>query len=93
MLRGVCFRLPQGTLQAIHSKIGSGREFAGTRILSGFLKDDEFGLGDRHTLSLEQQIAEILVTAAPSKKGFDVGVDRLHHSEAYFGPAVVQDAV
>ena len=32
---------------------GSGREFVDERILGGFLKDDEFGLGDRHALSLE----------------------------------------
>ena len=72
---------------------GSAREFVETRILGGFLKNDEFGLGDRHALSLEQQIAEILVTAAPSKKSFDVAVDSFHHSEAYFGAAVVEDAV
>jgi hypothetical protein len=34
-------------------KDGSGREFVDERILGGFLKDDEFGLGDRHALSLE----------------------------------------
>jgi len=33
------------------------------------------GLGDRHALSLEQRIAEILVATAPSKKSFDVAVD------------------
>ena len=30
-----------------------------------FLKNDEFSLCDRHALSLEQQVAEILVAAAP----------------------------
>ena len=75
------------------TKVGSGREFVDERILGGFLKDDEFGLGDRHALSLEQQVAEILVTAAPSKKGFDVAVDSFHHSEAYFRATVVQDSV
>jgi hypothetical protein len=34
--------------------IGSEREFGETRILGGFLKNDEFGLGDRHALGLEQ---------------------------------------
>src|SRR6266852_667658 len=34
-------------------KTGSAREFVGTRILGGFLKNDEFSLGDRHALSLE----------------------------------------
>ena len=36
------------------TKVGSGREFVDERILGGFLKDDEFGLGDRHALGLEQ---------------------------------------
>src|SRR5487761_357955 len=72
---------------------GSAQEFVETRILGCFLNNDEFSLGDRHALSLEQQIAEILVTAASSKKGFDVAVDGFHHSEANFGAAVVQDAV
>src|SRR5277367_6817625 len=72
---------------------GSAQEFVETRILSSFPQNDEFGLRDCHALSLEQQIAEILVTAASSKKGLDVAVDGFYHSEAYFGPAVVQDAV
>lgn len=46
---------------------GSEREFVETRILGCFLKNDEFGLGDCHALGLEQQVAEILVAAAPSK--------------------------
>src|SRR5437667_6161099 len=77
----------------LFSFFGSGREFVDKRILGGFLKDDEFGLGDRHALSLEQQVAEILVTAAPSIEDFDVAVDRFHHSEAYFRATVVQDSV
>jgi hypothetical protein len=44
------------------------------RILGCFLKNDEFGLGDRHALSLEQRIAEILVATTPSKGGFDVAL-------------------
>ena len=44
-------------------------------MLGCFLKNDEFGLCDRHALSLEQQVAEILVAAAPSKKSLDVAVD------------------
>jgi hypothetical protein len=33
---------------------GSAQEFVETRILGCFLKKDEFGLGDRHALGLEQ---------------------------------------
>ncbi len=36
-----------------HRKCGSAQEFVGTRILGRFLKNDEFGLGDRHALGLE----------------------------------------
>jgi hypothetical protein len=72
---------------------GSEREFVETRILGCFLKDDEFGLGDRHALRFEQQVDEIFVAAAPSKKGFDVAVDGFDHSESYFRATVVQDSV
>ena len=51
-----------------HCFSGSAQEFVETRILGCFLENDEFGLGDRHALSLERQIAEILVAATPSKK-------------------------
>src|SRR5437016_8409940 len=75
------------------AKKGSAQEFVETRILGCFLKNDEFGLGNRHALGLEQQITEILVATAPSKKGFDVAVDGFHHSETYFGAAVIQDSI
>src|SRR5215470_15006413 len=74
------------------TKAGSAQEFVETRILGCFLKNDEFGLSDRHTLGFEQQIGEILVATAPSKKGFDVAVDGLYHPEGYFGATVVEDA-
>ena len=35
-------------------KMGSAQEFEETRILGCFLENDEFGLGDRHALGLEQ---------------------------------------
>src|ERR1700730_19365847 len=72
---------------------GSAQEFVETLILGCFLKNDEFGLGDGHALGLEQQVAEILVAATPSKKGFDVAVDGFHHAERYFSAAVIEDAV
>jgi len=33
--------------------VGSAQEFVETRILGCFLKNDEFGLGNRHALGLE----------------------------------------
>src|SRR5260370_40871575 len=72
---------------------GSAQEFVETRISGCFLKDDEFCFCDRHTLCFEQQVGEIFVAAAPSKKGFDVAVDGFHDSETYFGAAVIQDSI
>jgi hypothetical protein len=74
-----------GAARAAVRKKGSAQEFVEARILGGFLKNDEFGLGDRHALSLEQQIAEILVATIPSKKGFDVAVDGFHGLWAHMG--------
>src|ERR1017187_9510203 len=79
------------TVTAQRGIIGSAQEFVETRILGCFLKNDEFGLCDRHALSLEQQVVEILVASAPSKKSLDVAVDGFHHTETHFGAAVVQD--
>jgi len=62
-------------------------------MLGCFPNNDEFSLGDRHAFGLQQQIAEILVPATSSKKGFDVAVDAFHHPEAYLGAAIVQDSV
>src|ERR1700676_4468464 len=55
-------RMPRGLCTATSSLrtfSGSAREFVETRILGCFLKNDEFGLGDRHALSLEQQVAPV----------------------------------
>src|SRR5260370_17921823 len=79
--------------QELECKIGSAQEFDGACILSRFLKNDKFCFCDRHALRLEQQVGEIFVAAAPSKKGFDVAVDGFHHSEAYLAPALVEYSV
>ena len=49
---------------SLASEGGSEQEFDGTRNLGCFLEDDEFGLDGGHALSLQQQIAQILVAAA-----------------------------
>jgi hypothetical protein len=92
-VRSYQLRLPDPKLTFVPRFFGSAQEFVEAHILSRFLKNDEFSLGDRHALSLEQQIAEILVASTSSKEGFDVGVDGFHYSEAHFGAAVVEDAV
>jgi hypothetical protein len=47
-------QMAENSLTAKEDKSGSAREFVETRILGCFLKNDEFGLGDRHALGLEQ---------------------------------------
>jgi len=47
------------------------------RILRGFLKNDEFGLGGRQALRLQQQS----ITAAAAEQSFDVAVDRFYHTQ------------
>jgi hypothetical protein len=41
----------------LFQKFGSEREFDKSSISCGFGESDEFGFGDRHTLSLEEQAA------------------------------------
>jgi hypothetical protein len=62
-------------------------------MLRGFLKNDEFGLGGRQALRLQQQIAHVSITAAPTEQSFDVAVDGFNYSHRYLRPAVVQDAL
>ena len=42
-------------------KKGSPRESDERRILGGFPENDEFGLGDRHPLYFQQEIAEVAI--------------------------------
>jgi len=44
------------------------------RILRGFLKDDEFGLGRGQVLRLQQQIVHVAITTAAPEQSFDVPV-------------------
>jgi hypothetical protein len=45
---------------------GSEREFDRVAILRGFVKDEEFDLGRRRALRLQQQVAKVLVPPAAS---------------------------
>jgi hypothetical protein len=93
LYRGILRQRVGDFISAFTKIYGSAQEFVETRILGCFLKNHEFSLCDRHVLSLQQQIGEILVAATPSQEGFDVAVDGLHHAETYFGAAVIQDPV
>jgi hypothetical protein len=73
-------------------KVGSTRETVRMRILRGFLKSDEFGLGERQALRLEQQVVEIPVATAATKQRLDVSVHRFNYSHGDFGPAVIQNS-
>jgi hypothetical protein len=46
---------------------GSAQESVRVRILRGFLKDDEFGLGSGQALRLQQQVIEIAVAATTTQ--------------------------
>ena len=45
-------------------KEGSEQEFDGTRILSCFPENHEFGFGGGHALGFEQQIAQVFIPSA-----------------------------
>jgi hypothetical protein len=46
------------------SKNGSAQKLVEGRILGRFPEDDEFGLGGRHPLRLQQEVTEILIAPA-----------------------------
>ena len=48
------------------SKMGSAQEFGERGILGCFLESDEFRLGYRHPLRLQEQIAQILIAPTAS---------------------------
>ena len=51
-------------LQLPQCILGSAQQSDEGRILGGFLKSDEFGLGGGQSLCLQQQIVQIAVTPA-----------------------------
>ena len=44
--------------------MGSAQKLVEGRILGRFPEDDEFGLGGRHPLRLQQEVTEILIAPA-----------------------------
>jgi len=72
---------------------GSTQQSVRVRILRGFLKSDEFGLGGGQALGLQQQIVHVSITAAAAEQSFDVAVDGFHHTHRYLRPAIVQDTL
>ena len=78
------------------SFFGSERESDVWPILGGFfdrVNSDEFNIGHRNSLGLQEQVTKILVAAATVDQHANVPIDRLDHSEANLGPAVVRDAI
>jgi hypothetical protein len=47
-----------------YSILGSAQKLVEGRILGRFPEDDEFGLGGRHPLRLQQEVTEILIAPA-----------------------------
>jgi hypothetical protein len=72
-------------------KIGSAQELVTDLILGCFPDGDEFRPGDGHTLSLEEQVAKVLVPSAASQQGLDVAVDRFHHEGLQTLPSKLVD--
>src|SRR5580658_10907555 len=72
---------------------GSTQQSVRVRILRGFLKSDEFGLGGGQALRLQQQIVHVSITAAAAEQSFDVAVDGFHYTHRYLRPAIVQNTL
>src|SRR5215475_1231202 len=78
------------------TKKGTEREFDGWAILGGFLdrvNSDEFDVGNRHPLGLQEQVAEILIPATTIDQHPNVPIDGLDYAKADMGLAVIRDAV
>ncbi len=82
---GAGVRLPPRGL----ALFGSPQESDERRILGGFPENDEFGLGDRHALYFQQEIAEVAIAPPAAQQGFDVAINGLDHSHGHFHAAVV----
>jgi len=48
------------SVETLDGFIGCPQEFGGTRILGGFPKNHQFGPERSHSLSLQQQVAQVL---------------------------------
>src|ERR1700693_3282213 len=78
------------------ANVGCPQDFVRSGILRDFpvfLKSDVFGVGHRHALRFQQEIAHVLIAATAVDQHTDVTVDSFYHSEANLGPAVVQNPI
>ena len=76
------------------SNYGSPQEFVRSGILRGFpdlLKSDVFGVGHGHAPGFQQEVAQVLISAATVDQHTNVAIDSFHHAKADFGPAIVQN--
>jgi hypothetical protein len=82
-----------GVFESVSNDFPALRETLRERAFSGhFAEGNEFGFGDGHALSLQQEVAQVLVAAATAKQGFDVAIDSFHDSEPHLDTAVVENA-
>ena len=86
-------RLKDANLRNDASFFGSAQEFVKDRILGCFPEGDEFSLGRCHSLSFQQQVAQVLVAPATPQQGLDIPIDGFHHTHRDPRPAVVEDAL
>src|SRR5215467_3555332 len=79
-----------------YAKNVTERESDGWAILGSFLNrvnSDEFDVGNRHPLGLQEQVAEILIPATTVDQHPNVPIDGLDYAKAHLGLAVIRDAV
>src|SRR5580700_2326465 len=77
----------------IHKKLGSEQELVTDSSLGCFPDGDEFGPGSCHALSLQEQVAKVLVPSTASQQRLDIAVDRFYDAHRDPRSAVVQNAV
>jgi hypothetical protein len=54
---------------------------------------DEFDVGHRPPLGLQQEISQVFIAASTVDQHANVSIDGLDYSEANLGPAVIQNAL
>src|ERR1700676_30752 len=63
------------------------------RCLLYAVNGDEFDVGHRHPLGLQQKISQVLIAATTVDQHANVSIDGLNYTKANLGPAVVQNAL
>ena len=79
------------TINAKGQLVGFAQESDERAILRDLLENDDFGLGGGHALSLEKQIAEVAISAAPSEQNPQISIESFDNTETDLNFVIVQD--